>query len=341
MASSVLAAAAAEIAAGAKADPFLWASLAALCLGLAAGQAGRALLPLRLGREGFFDKRPARASRAIFFLGLSLLFGAALLVFADKAALASDMAAGFVLVAESSGASLFLPWLCLVVLLSCLAGLRPLALGLPLLGISLLLPLLLGLALAGWLPLRPGPAIARPTDSFPVARLLPYEVGERSFRGQLELPERDSVPVVQDVALSANAAALSVDSLAFSGPLRLAALLASPAARSSLRLASSSDADASPNATGASAFSPVLRLYRVAGLSSPDGASSLSFREPGGTALLALLLPSPSGSGTRSALLGLASRSRATSRASALVALEPVSFSLSADGSTLSFSPEH
>ena len=247
------------------ADPFLWALLAALLGGLSAGQALRALLPLGGERESLLRKRPARLSRSVALLAIALLAASALLIFADKASLASALAA-----------ATLIPWACAVAILGLLAGFRPLVLGFPLLGLSLFALGFFALCLQGWLPFR-----AATGESFEMAHLLPYSVGPSGFRGQLELPERDSVPIAQDLALSTDAVCLRVESLAFAGPLRLAASIVSPGEASP----GYSDPSASHD-RALVAFSPVLRFYRVVGIASPDGRASLSFSRPRHAAFL-------------------------------------------------------
>lgn len=311
------------------ADPFLWALLTALAFGLAAGQGLRAFLPLPMGGAAFLQKRSARVARSIAVLALSCLDFACLLIFADKASLASEL---------SSGAAVpLLPWACAAAILGLLAGFRPFVLGLPLLGLSLLALGFLSLCLQGWLPNR-----ASEGGSFAVAHLLPYSVASTGFRGQLELPERDSVPVAQDLSLSTTSVSLRVESLALAGPLRFAASIVSlgkvPSGVISPRPSdpSTADAEAGPR------FSSVLRYYRVVGIVSPDGRSSLVFSRPRHAALLDAVIglglgPDPSAS----ALFGLASRSARSSSPVQLFALEPVDFFLSADGSELEARPEN
>jgi hypothetical protein len=288
----------ASLAASSSADPYLWSALAAIAAGLAAGQAVRALVPTVWGRAGFERKRSARGARAIALLALALLAAAALLVLADKTSLAAALPSGLV------------PWACVLFGLGLVAGFRPFAAGLPLLAVAVCLVFSLGLCLEGWLPVRPSN-----DGGFEVARLLPYQTGPSGFRGQLELPERDSVPVAQDLSLSTNALKLRVETLAFAGPLRLLSSLAFP--------------------RGASAgYSPTLRLYRVVGAASADGSSSLDFSRPPRASWLDLFLGLGSRD-SRTALFGLASRRSLASPPAALVALESVSFALSADASTL------
>lgn len=301
------------------ADPFLWALLAALSGGLAAGQALRAFLPLGGEQEPLLRKRPARLSRSIALFAVALLAVSALLIFADKTSLASEFTT-----------AALIPWPCVAAALGFLAGLRPLALGLPILGLSLLALGFLALCLQGWLPFR-----AAVSESFEVAHLLPYSADPAGFRGQLELPERDSVPVAQDLALSTNAVCLRVECLAFSGPLRLAASIVAPGGSSLGEALPSAD----PFALGESAiaaFSPVLRLYRVVGIASPDGRASLSFARPQHAAFLdAVLGLGVDAARPTSTFFGLAVRSARSSAPAHLLALEPVTFFLTADGSKI------
>jgi hypothetical protein len=296
------------------ADPFLWALLAALSVGLAAGQALRAFLPLGGEREPMLRKRPARLSCSIALFAVALLAVAALLIFADKASLASAIAA-----------ATLIPWACATVAVGFLAGLRPFVFGLPLLGLSLSALGFLAFCLQGWLPFR-----AAASESFEVARLLPYSADPSGFNGQLELRERDSVPVVQDLALSTNAVCLRAECLAFSGPLRLAASIVAPGG------APPAADPLTPGDGAIAAFSPVLRFYRIVGIASPDGRASLSFARPRHAALLdAFLGLGPGASRPASALFGFVTRSARSSAPSQLIALGPVAFFLASDGSEL------
>jgi hypothetical protein len=287
------------------ADPYLWASAAALFIGLAFGQATRAALPGLLRRARAARSRSGRISRAIAFLSLGILGVAALLVFADKSALSAALGQGGIL----------LPWAGVVAAAALLAGRRPLAAGLPLALLVLAALGLLRLGLEGWLPLRPAAAGA----PVRLAVLLPYEVGPSSFRGHLELQARDSVPVAQELGLASSAAALSVESLELSGPLNLAAGMAG-------RMAS-------PN------FEPRASFYRIVGIAGSGGAY-LGFAAPAHVRMIDLFLPLAADSGiqpggeavAKAAFFGQARRSRQTSPSAPLAALEPLSFSIDEKG---------
>jgi hypothetical protein len=273
------------LAAAAK-DPYLWSALAALLLGLALGQAIRWIAtPRRAGIEARV-RRERSSARALALVGLALLPATALLVFPAKASL--------------QGAALP-AWAAAVLAAGLLAGLWPRAAGLPMAAVALGAFLFLDAGLAGWLPFS-GPG--------PVASLLPYEAsggaaGAASFRGELELAERDSVPVVQEIGMASADAALAVESLDLSGPLGLAALLAKGEGR----------------------------FYRVVGLVGSGAAPEL-FPPPSG--LLGRLAPLGPGEGLepgaaperRLALLGFFERRRSTSPSSSIVALEPLRFAL-------------
>lgn len=283
-------------------DPYLWITAACLFAGLAAGQALRAFASLG---EGFLRSRrraPGRLARAIAFLSLGILGFAGLLVFAAKP-LAPTMSCAW-------------PWALLVFLAAFLAGFRPLAAGLPIAAASIACLLVIGLALEGWLALRP----ATKGAAYVVGSFLPYEVGSSSFRGHLELPERDSVPVAQELSLASNSLAVSVEGLRLSGPLRFL-----------------SELSAAFSGKGGSGAAPLL-YYRVVGIAAPGGISQ-AFAAPARIRLLDFLLPLTAGGGLEpggesaesSAPLGLATRTRRTSPAIALVALSPVSFVLNSE----------
>jgi hypothetical protein len=281
------------------ADPYLWASAAAVFAGLAAGQAARALIFARGGESRTTRRRSRRIARATSFLSLGILAFAALLVFADKTALGPEL----------------ILWVALIAVLAVAAGCRPLSAGLPLVFVALAALAMLRLSLEGWLPLRPAAAGA----SVKIAALLAYDVGPSSFRGHLELPVRDSVPIAQELGLASSSAALSVESLELWGPLGFAVSIAAPQAR--------------PD------FAPMTRFYRIVGVAAPGGIFQ-KFASPVHVLFLDAVLPLPAAAGiepgggavSRQAVFGLARRSRRTSAAAPLIALEPLSFGLDEDG---------
>jgi hypothetical protein len=293
--------------AGLWADPYLWGGAAALFVGLAAGQVLRALRRSRRRADSDHRIRAARFSRAIALFSLGILALAALFVLADKAGLSGMMGAG--------SAPLFIAFCAAAFLAGAAAGGSPLFLGLPIAGLVAAFLCLVGLALEGWAPLR--------ADSGPkveLARLLPYEVGPSSFRGQIELTERDSAPVAQDVGLPSASVGVRVECLELREPLRLAACLASPRARAA-----------------SAAYAPTLRLYRLVGLALPDDSSpGAVFGAPAHASLLELALPLPPDGGFAPgssparvvAAFGLAVRVRLTSACAPLVALQSLSFDL-------------
>jgi hypothetical protein len=133
--------------------------------------------------------------------------------------------------------------------------------------------------------------------------------------------------VAQDLALSTDAVCLRVECLAFSGPLRLAASI----------VASGEAPPGDPPAPAdgpIAAFSPVRRFYRVVGMTSSDGRASLSFAKPRYAAFLDAVLGADAAR-PASALFGLAVRSTRSSAPAHLLALEPVTFFLAADGSKI------
>jgi hypothetical protein len=288
-------------------DPFSWAGAAALLLGLAAGQALGAALGAGRGRAAGKRPRPGRIARAIALLSLAILSVAALLVFADKTALGLALSRGGALA----------PFCAAALCLGFLAGLHPLVLGLPLAALALLGLGGLRLGLEGWLPLRPGSG-----EAVEIARLLPFEVGPASFRGQLESPARGTASVTRELSLASASVCLGVQSLEFRGPLRLAGGLVRPGAASG-------------------AFPSALRFYRIAGLAAPGGPR-LDFAAPPHARLLDAALPPPSiglpgpdGEGvSRSGFLGLVLRRSLWSPAAALAAFEPAVYSLSVDGAS-------
>ena len=285
----------------AKNDPYLWALLAALLAGLALGQAARwAATLLGASRTSSRNapnrraRRAARSARAVALAALAVLAATALLVFPDKAGLSDP------LLRLSAAAALGL---------GLVGGTFPLAAGLPLAALALGAFLFLRSGLGGWIPFG-GPG--------PLGSLLPYELkagpaGEGSFRGELELAERDSVPVAQEVGLASDGAALAVESLELKGPVGLAATLAR-GGRSFYRVVGlvgrPSAAGQGPRLLFAGA-SPLLAS--LASLGADEGM------EPGAAPAV------------RGELLGLVLRRRATSAAAPIVVLEPIRFSLDAD----------
>ncbi len=191
-------------------DPFLWAALAALFLGLAAGQAFRA--PLARGGAARRRKAASRWTRSFAFAAFAVLSATALLVLPAKSSLLEPS----------------LPWTgAAAFALGFLAGLWPLAAGLP---AALLVSgalLLARASLAGWVPFR---------GAGPVASLLPFErsgegAGPFAYRAELELAERDSIPVAQELLIESDAAGLAVEGIVLRGPVALAAKLARGASR--------------------------------------------------------------------------------------------------------------
>jgi|GEM_PF-1762019 len=308
-------------------DPYLWCGAAAFFAGLAGGLVLRAFWRSRRLSSSDRRRRSARFAWAIAHLSLGILCLAGLFILADKGCLAEAWGDDRLVLLASSAAAL---------LVGICAGYRPLVLGLPAAGALAAALGALGLAIAGWIPLR-----ADAAQGTAVARLLPYKVEARSFGGQLELPERDSVPVVQDLSLAAGSAGLRVECLELGEPLRLAACVVSARARSAP--ASSPDGK--------------LRFYRVAGVvgeaaagAAPGGGPaaaasfvSSNFPGPAHMGLLDALLPLPPREGLEpgsaparaTAFLGLALRLRLTSACSPLVPLEPVSFVLRAPAYSL------
>ncbi|MGA2546717.1 MAG: hypothetical protein ABSF43_09230 [Rectinemataceae bacterium] len=293
------------------ANPYLWTSAAAVFFGLAAGQAARAFLPAREGGVRAVRRISRRLARAIAFLSLGILAMAALLVLADKTALVAEITRGGIV----PGAGLLLPWAGFIAVLALVAGLRPLEAGLPLVCVALALLVLVRLALEGWLPLGP----PRADGYLEIAKFLPYEVGSSSFRGHLELPERDSVSVTQELGLASSSIAISVESLEFVGPLAFVV----------------EAVGAFPRTKAAEA----LRFYRVVGIAAPGGIVQ-AFALPAHVRLLDALLPLPADAGREpggptvsgGAVFGLAHRSRLTSSATPLAAMQSLSFGLNEEG---------
>jgi hypothetical protein len=270
----------------AKDDPYLWAALAAIFAGLAAGQALRNAFA-----RGRADKRKRRAGR---WARVSAL-----------AAIAVLSATGLlVLPAKSSLLEQALPWTAAAALaLGFLAGRWPLAAGIPEAALALGAILLVRTALAGWVPFR---------GAGPVASLLPFErsdtaSGRASYRAELELAERDSIPVAQEVLIDSAAAGLVAESLVLSGPAGLAAKLT----------------------RGAS------RFYRVVAIAVSDGLGPRFSAPPGIFDRIAALGPEDglepgAPAAERAALRDLFIRRRATTTLAPLFVLEPVRFGLDA-----------
>ena len=186
---------------GILADPCLWIAAAALLAGLGAGQLLRAFRGG--GRHGRPERlRAGRISRSIASLSLGILALTGLFVLADKGALSRVIADGA------------LPWTAALFCAALAAGYRPLSVGLPLALVAAAAIATVRLGLEGWLPIRHAAA----DGSMEIARLLPYEVGASSFRGQLELPERDSVPVFQDIRLASSSVGLLAEVVELKGP---------------------------------------------------------------------------------------------------------------------------
>lgn len=289
-------------------NPYLWSALASLFLGLALGQCLRWLIPGRGNARVPTRRGPPGLARATSFLALAILALAGFLVFSYKAEGLSSGALAVGLVA----------WSLAIALLALLVGSRPLVFGLPVAFLGVAVIVAFGFCLQGWLPLRIADG-----GSLEIGRILPYEVGPASFRGQLEMHERDSVPIVQELSLASDSIGVCVESLDLEGPLAFLA---------DLILSSRRTPPAAP-------MEKTLRLYRIAGLVAPGGVV-LQFASPARVRILDALLPlsenrgfEPGGaSEARSALFGLAQRRRASSTTSVLVALQPLRFFISSDG---------
>ncbi len=293
-------------------EPYLWASAIALFVGLAVGQAARALFLERRRDERSARLKSRRIARAVAFLSLGILALAALLILADKGALV----AGISRVGTSGMPGPLVFWAGIVACLGILAGIWPLAAGLPVLAVTLAGLVLVRLSLEGWRPLRPATA----GGTAKIAELLPYEVAAASFRGHLELLERDSAPVTQELGLASNSVALSIENLKLTGPLAFLARLVLPPSMGNRDVSAS-------------------RYYHLIGIAAAGGRNQ-AFAMPPHIRILNALLPLPTGGGqepgsaavSRGGILGMAIRLRQTSAATSLVALQPVSFSLSEEG---------
>ena len=288
-------------------NPYLWSTLASLFLGLALGQCLRWLIPGKGNARAGIRRGPPRLARATSFLALSILALAGFLVFSYKV---EGLASG----ALADG---MIAWSLAITFLALLVGSRPLIFGLPVACLGIAILVVLGSCLQGWLPLR----IAE-GGSHEIGQLLPYEVGPASFRGQFEMHEHDSVPIVQELSLASDSIGICVESLDLRGPLAFLADLVLPSRLTPL---------AAPTENA-------LRLYRIAGLVAPGGAA-LHFPSPARLRFLDAVLPLPENLGfqpggvseTRSALFGLAQRRRASSPTSVLAALQPLRFFMTSD----------
>ena len=291
-------------------EPYLWASATTLLIGLAVGQVARALFLDRRRDARSARRKGRRIARAVAFLSFGILALAALLILADKGALVAGISRGG---ASWIPGSLVL-WAGIIAGLGIIAGMWPIKAGLPVLAVTLAGLVLLHLGIEGWLPLRPtagGPA--------KIAELRPYEVAASSFRGHLELLERDSVPVTQELGLASNSVAISIESLKLKGPLAFLARLVLP---------SIGNRDVSAS-----------RYYHLIGIAAPGGLAQ-TFTVPVYIRFFDTLLPLSDGAGrepgstavSRDGIFGLAQRMRQTSGATSLVALQPISFGLSEEG---------
>jgi hypothetical protein len=296
-------------------SPYLWASVAALFLGLSCGQALRAFVRVGEAPATAARRRPRRIALAITYLSLGILALVGLLVLSYRSPAQSG---GLRDAVERGGAGIV--WAVAMGLLCLLAGFRPIVLGAPVAALFAAVAGLVALGLEGWLPLRP--AAEGPVE---IARFLPFEVGPGSSRGQLELSLRDSLPVVQALSLSSASLSVAAESIGLSGPLGFLADLVRPA----------------KPARASTAASELRRFYRLAGLVEPGAAIRL-FPAAGHPRLLDALLPpiaeglglEPGGETAKSSgIFRLAERRRSASPAAPLLALEPVSFGLREDGS--------
>jgi len=296
------------------ADPHLWIGASALFLGFAAGQALRAILPPRVRTAKTGRRRSRRIARAVAYLSLALLFAACLLVFSSRDALSPsvlsvDAVAPYAAVLGAAGA---------------LAGAFPLAAGLPLAALAAAAAFAARATLADWTLYRsPGT----------IAKLLPYEAGPSSFRGELEVAGPGAAAGTRLVSMASGSASICVDTLEFTGPLGLFARLLGPEASKGW-------------------YSPARRYYRAAALVSPNAslgrspgvlaapnASPLFLEPPARLDWIDALLPLPEGFGlesggalARAEILGsLAVRYRSSGPATPLVSLQSVYFALDED----------
>jgi hypothetical protein len=282
------------------ADPWLWIGAAALFLGVALGQAARAIIPERKKSARSGRRRSRRIARAVAFLSLAILFATGILIFSTKDALEPGI---FPLEALA-------PYAAAAGLGGVLAGLFPLAGGLPLAALALASVLAFRAGIDGWTLYR---------EAGTVARLLPYEVGPASFRGELEVAGPGAAAGAHPASAAAGSASICVDALEFSGPLGLAARILGPG-------------------RGQGWYEGSRRFYRVAALVAPGAAPSF-LDPPARQRWVDALLPLPEGAGlepggalARSEALGsLATRYRSSGPGRALVALESVYYDLDED----------
>jgi hypothetical protein len=281
-------------------DPWLWIGASALFLGVALGQAARAILPERMRTARSGRRRSRRVARAVAFLSLAILFATGILVFTPKEALGPG---AFPLEALA-------PYAAALALGGALAGLLPLAGGLPLAAVVLALALAFRAGIDGW-TLYIGAGT--------VARLLPYEVEAASFKGELEVAGPGAAAGAHPASAAAGSASICVDALEFSGPLSLAARILGPS-------------------SGRGRYEPSRRFYRVAALVAP-GAAPAFLDAPARQRWIEAVLPIAEGAGLEpggalarsEALGGLAARYRSSGPGRGLAALVPVYFDLDED----------
>ncbi len=284
------------------ADPWLWIGAAAFFFGLALGQALRAVLPARNLTAVTARRRSRRIARAVAYLSLSLLFATCILIIPsndvlDSSVVDMDVLASYAAAIAGAGA---------------LAGAFPLACGLPLLAIAAALALAIRAALMDWTLYR-GPST--------VARLLPYEVGDSSFRGELEVLVPGAAVGTKIVSMDSNSASICVDILEFSGPAALTARILGP------------EAEQGP-------YTPLRRFYRVAALVS-ESAAPVFLDPPAHLGWIETVLPLPEDAGlkpgaapTRTEAMGsLIVRFRFSGTGNRLSPLQPMYLDFVDDGS--------
>ena len=288
---------------GVWADPFLWAGMIALFAGLAGGQCLRAFVPIRESDSKARRRRPRRLARSICCLSLGLLALVGLLVLPDRSLRAGGELASTLL------------FLAIAVCAGFLAGFRPLAAGLPVLALASIAFFPLHLALLGWIA---APAGGGP---IPIATILPYEVGEASFRGHLDISGRAGAQG-GEIELASSSCALRAECLRLSGAFGLLAEF---------------DARLGPAPKSAQLGYPA-RYYRIVGAAA-SGVTGQEISRPPYLGLLDAALPLPSGGPepgaaaiSGEAMLGLFQRKRLTSPARPLYALSPVVFGLGFEG---------